>query len=272
MRRWLLSLLLLPFGLMASPERIVAIGGDVTEIVVALGAGPALVARDSTSLRPARVQKLPDVGYLRQLNAEGILAMRPTLVLASQQAQPSYALKQVADSGVAVVTVPAANRLSVIEEKVQTIAAALNRKAQGEALRQRVREDIARLGGPPLSRPALYIMNHGAMAAMAAGRDTAADAALRAAGLPNALAGVRRYQPMTAEGIIASRPALVVIGKQSLDSLGGEAALWALPGLARTPAGQRQRLAVVDEMALLGFGIATPQALLALRQAAERQP
>jgi iron complex transport system substrate-binding protein len=55
----------------------------------ALGAQSSLVARDSTSQWPQAATALPDVGYLRQLNAEGILSMRPTLVLASAQAQPS---------------------------------------------------------------------------------------------------------------------------------------------------------------------------------------
>jgi ABC-type hemin transport system substrate-binding protein len=59
------------------------LGGDVTEIVYALGAASSLVARDSTSQWPQAANALPDVGYLRQLNAEGILSMRPTLVLAS---------------------------------------------------------------------------------------------------------------------------------------------------------------------------------------------
>ncbi len=46
----------------------VALGGDVTEIVYALGAESSLVARDSTSR--AQATNAPDVGYLRQLNAE----------------------------------------------------------------------------------------------------------------------------------------------------------------------------------------------------------
>ena len=49
---------------------IVALGGDVTEIVYALGAESSLVARDSTSQWPQATNALPDVGYLRQLNAE----------------------------------------------------------------------------------------------------------------------------------------------------------------------------------------------------------
>lgn len=94
-----------------------ALGGDVTEIVYALDAQSSLVARDSTSQWPEAATALPDVGYLRQLNAEGILATRPTLVLASAQAQPSLALKQVEQSHVRVVTIPASNDLNVIDEK-----------------------------------------------------------------------------------------------------------------------------------------------------------
>ncbi|MFP3787446.1 ABC transporter substrate-binding protein, partial [Burkholderia sp. SIMBA_024] len=69
--------LALPFTA-AAAERIVSIGGDVTEIAFALGAGDEIIARDSTSLQPEAVKPLPDVGYMRQLNAEGILALKPT--------------------------------------------------------------------------------------------------------------------------------------------------------------------------------------------------
>lgn len=51
MKLWIIGLLVLPFSLFAT-ERVISIGGDVTEIVYALGAQKALVARDSTSLQP----------------------------------------------------------------------------------------------------------------------------------------------------------------------------------------------------------------------------
>ncbi|VFS44792.1 ABC transporter periplasmic protein [Enterobacter cancerogenus] len=94
MKKWLALLGILPWvTFAATPEKIVTLGGDVTEIVYALDAGSSLVARDSTSRWPQAATRLPDVGYLRQLNAEGILSVRPTLVLASAQAQPSLALR-----------------------------------------------------------------------------------------------------------------------------------------------------------------------------------
>ena len=148
MKKLLALIALLPFAALAAPEeRVVALGGDVTEIVYALGVQPSLVARDSTSQWPVAATALPDVGYLRQLNAEGILATRPTLVLASAQAQPSLALKQLEQSNVRVVTIPASNDLNAIDEKVRVIAEATHREA---VYSQSWRDD--RNGGGPANR------------------------------------------------------------------------------------------------------------------------
>ncbi|MFK9880590.1 hemin ABC transporter substrate-binding protein, partial [Klebsiella pneumoniae] len=143
MMRWLLLLIAFPLLSHAAVERLVTLGGDVTEIVYALHVEESLVARDSTSSWPPAAQKLPDVGYLRQLNAEGILALRPQLVLASAQAQPSLVLHKVQASGVKVVNVPGGESLSAIDNKVAVIAEALGKTAAGDALRQQLQQQIA---------------------------------------------------------------------------------------------------------------------------------
>lgn len=271
MKPWLALLIALPL-LTDAAERVVTIGGDVTEIAFALNADAQLVARDSTSLHPAEAAKLPDVGYMRQLNAEGILAMRPDLVLASAQAKPSLALEQVAASNVEVVTIPADNSLSGIADKITAVAKALGKPAKGETLRKQVSDKLASIPVRPLPVKVLFIMNHSGMSAMAAGQQTAADAAIRAAGLQNAMQGFNRYQPLSQEGIIASQPSLILITQDGVKTLGGEENVWLLPGLAHTPAGKHRQLLVVDEMALLGFGLQTPDTLLRLRNKAERVP
>lgn len=268
MKKWLIALLALPFTLMAE-ERVVTLGGDVTEIVYALEAQQNLVARDSTSQRPALATKLPDVGYMRQLNAEGILAMRPTLVIASELAKPSLALQQVEQAGVKVVSVTGEPSLAAIHNKIETVARALNREEQGKALEKKLDAQLAGTARKPLPVKVLFILNHSGMKALAAGTDTAADSAIRSAGLVNAMGNVPRYQPLTQEGMVASAPQLVVIGKDGLKAMGDEESLWQLPGLALTPAGKARRLLVVDEMALLGFGLQTPNAIAKLRKAAE---
>jgi len=269
----LFALFALPLAFTAAAtERIVSIGGDVTQIIYALDAQQALVARDSTSLHPAVVKKLPDVGYMRQLNAEGILALKPTLVIASELAKPTLALQQVAQNGVKVVDVTGRADIAAISEKIATVAATLHREEAGSALQARVKKQLASIPAKPLPVKVLFILAHQGMGTMAAGSETSADAAIKAAGLQNAMASIRRYQPLSQEGVIASAPQLIVATRDGIKTLGGEANLWKLPGIALTPAGQHQQLLVVDDMALLGFGIDTPGAILKLRQAAEALP
>lgn len=245
MRALCLMLLWLPLSLLAADrvvatdrivanDRIVTIGGDVTQIVFALQAGDRVVARDSTSLHPEAVTALPNVGYMRQLSAEGILSMRPTLVLASALAQPSTVLDQVAGRGVRVVTVPEPQMVDGISAKIQAIAGALDVASRGEALVQQVKQQLAAVPPQLASARMLFILSHSGMGAMAAGQSTAADAAFRAAGLQNAMQGFNRYQPLSQEGVVASQPDWVVITSDGAKCLGGDAAIWQLPGLALT--------------------------------------
>jgi iron complex transport system substrate-binding protein len=266
MKKWFALLSALPLvTFAATPEKVVTLGGDVTEIVYALGAQSSLVARDSTSQWPQAANDLPDVGYLRQLNAEGIYPCARRWCWQVRR-HSLLALKQVEQSHVKVVTVPGSNDLSVIDEKVRVIAQATHQQAQGEILRGKLRQELAALPTTPLNKRVLFILNHGGMTAMAAGQQTGADAAIRAAGLQNAMQGFTRYQPLSQEGVIASQPDLVVISQDGVKALGGEENLWKLPGLAQTPAGRHKEVLAIDDMALLGFSVRTPQAIQQLRQ------
>ncbi|ADP12485.1 Hemin-binding periplasmic protein [Erwinia sp. Ejp617] len=273
MKASLLTLLtlLLTFSVTAT-ERIISIGGDVTQIIYALDAQQDLVARDSTSLHPAVVQKLPDVGYMRQLNAEGILALKPTLVIASELAKPALALRQLEQNGVQVVTITGQPSIAAITEKIGSIATVLHREAAGQRLQGKITSQLNSLTTEPLPVKVLFIVTHQGMTPLGAGSGTAADAAIRAAGLQNAMAAIQRYQPLSQEGLIASAPQLIVATTDGIRTLGGAENLWKLPGIALTPAGQAQQLLIVDDMALMGFGIDTPAAIGQLRQAAEALP
>lgn len=262
----------LAFPLVATAaERIISIGGDVTEITFALGMGPEVVARDSTSQNPAAVQELPDVGYMRQLNAEGILALKPTLVLATELAEPALVLKQLEESGVKVVRIPGDSTVQAVTEKITVIADALNRGDQGAKLAEHYQQQLAAVPNSPLPVKVLFVMSHGGIAPMAAGQHTAADAIIRAAGLNNSMQGFSRYRPLSQEGVIASAPDLLLVTTDGVRTIGGLERLWQLPGIALTPAGKNHRVLVVDDMALLGFGLETPKALSLLRNAAEQK-
>ncbi|WP_342221901.1 heme/hemin ABC transporter substrate-binding protein [Candidatus Fukatsuia endosymbiont of Tuberolachnus salignus] len=275
MKTWLLSfiLALLLFNITTvgiAKERIVTIGGDVSEISYALGVGEKIVGRDSTSLQPSAIRALPDIGYMRQINAEGILAMKPTLVLSSALAEPSLVLQQIADSGVEVVSIPGDATLDTVPKKIAAIAAAIDQFDKGLQLTQTYRQKIAAIDNHPLAVHVLCIMSHGGNSPLAAGQHTAADAMIRAAGAKNAMQGFNRYQPLSQEGAIASAPDLLLVTTDGVKSLGGVDKIWQLPGIALTPAGKHRRILVLDDMALLGFGLQTPDVLGQLRHAAEQ--
>src|SRR5690606_20289178 len=85
------------FSAEAVPEisganRVVAVGGSITEIVYALGEEKRLAGRDSTSVYPPEALQLPDVGYMRQLSPEGVLSVSPDAILMLEGSGPPSAL------------------------------------------------------------------------------------------------------------------------------------------------------------------------------------
>jgi iron complex transport system substrate-binding protein len=266
MRGLLVALLLLAgSAAQADDGRVVAVGGSVTEIVFALGEEARLLAVDSTSLYPAATQELPNVGYMRQLSAEPILALGPDLVLAIADSGPAAALQQIRDAGVPVVTVPDDYTPEGVLEKIDIVAAALGVEAKGRALRAEVAAELAAVKaafGDVAARPRvlfLLTISQG-RTTVAAGRKTSAEGIIALAGGVNAVDGFESYKPLSPEAAVAAAPEVLLIGARSLDLLGGMAGLLAIPEVALTPAAQNKRVVVMDTLLLLGFGPRTAEA------------
>jgi iron complex transport system substrate-binding protein len=240
----------------AAKRRIVSVGGAVTETVFALGAGADVIAVDSSSVAPSDVvSKLPQVGYQRTLAAEPIAALEPTLVLATDEAGPPAALTQLRDLGLRLVTIESGYTVEAARARIQDIAAALG--ADPTAVLATFDRDVAAaraLADQPHRRvKAISVYARGAGAVMAGGTDTASGAMLALAGADNAI-DVTGYAPLTSEALVAAAPEVIVIPTRGLAALGGEAALWGLPGMAETPAGRDRKLVAIDDLLLLGFG------------------
>ncbi|ANK82515.1 MAG: hypothetical protein TEF_18245 [Rhizobiales bacterium NRL2] len=255
----------------AEPRRIVSAGGSVTEIIHALGAGDRLVGVDSTSFHPPEVRNLPDVGYLRALSAEPVLSLFPDMVLAEADAGPPEALTQLRAAGVEVVTAPDEPDIAGVAAKIDAVAAALGREAAGEALKSdmlarwgEVREAVATTGERPR---VLFVLSTGSGAPLVAGLETSAAGIIEMAGGENAIRDFTNFRPLTPEAGVALAPDVILVTRRTVDMLGGEAALLALPGLAATPAAESGRVVAMDGLLLLGFGPRTPEAAARLARA-----
>ncbi len=252
-------------------ERIVSIGGAVTEIVHALGALDQVVAVDTTSTWPEEAEALPDVGYMRRLSPEPVLALEPTLVLAVEDAGPPSALDQLKAAGARVVTIADDPSPEGVVAKVRAVAAALGRQAAGEALVARLDDEFAALREAVAALPdrprVLFLLSVGRGAPLVAGRETSAAGIIALAGGRNAVEGFTDFKPLTPEAAITAAPDIILVPERSVPLLGGPEAILARPELAATPAGRAGRLLAMDAQLLLGFGPRTPDAIRRLAAA-----
>ncbi|MEO8277655.1 MAG: hemin ABC transporter substrate-binding protein [Thermoanaerobaculia bacterium] len=242
----------------AGAARIVTLGSATTEIAFGLGAGAELVGVDSSSLYPEAATRLPQIGYQRQISAEGVLSLAPTLVIATDESGPPAALEQLASAGVRVFMTQSPRNGDEAAQRIVDIGNALGRpdaaRRLAEALRQEMVE-VARLVATfPVHPRVLFIYARAGGAPTVAGRNTAADAMLRMAGAVNASDDFEGYKALTPEAAVAANPEILLLVTRGLESLGGEAALWRLPGLRLTSAGKAHRLVVVDDLEFLSFG------------------
>jgi iron complex transport system substrate-binding protein len=253
-----------------SAQRIVTLGPDVSEIAFALGVGDAIVGLDRSSKYPAATASKPDLGYRRKLSAEGLLALRPDLIVAAEDIGPPEVVDILKTLSIPVVFVPEDNSLAGIGRKIDLIAATLDRVAEGEALARRVSADFeaaAKLAEavPPEARRKVMFF-HGLLRLTAAGKDTSADSIIGYAGGINPFDGIRGYKAVSEEVLLDMAPDTILLMS---DGKGGPTPeeVFSVPALATSPAAKNRSLIVLDGAYMLGFGPRTAGAIRELAQA-----
>lgn len=246
-------------GAEGKEERIVTLGFDVTELVFALGAGDRVVGVDSSSGHPAEVERLPKVGYYRKVAAEGILSLRPSLVVASALAGPPAAIEQLRTAGVRVVTVDEVSDLESARKRIGTVAEAIGRAEAGKALLAHLDREVAEataLGQKvkPASPRVLFLFSPTPSVLNVGGKATVASEVIAMAGGKLAVDSFQGYRPISTEALVAAKPDVLLVTERTLASLGGPDKVWSVPGLALTPAGKARKMVVLEDTLLLGMG------------------
>ncbi len=254
----------------ADVSRIVPLSGDIAEIIWALGLGRNIVGVDLSAVYPEELLALPKIGVERNLNAEGILAVEPTIVIGKEAAGPPPVLEQVKGAGVPVVIIADPQTIDGPVEKINAVAEALGVPEAGAALAASTQasiDDAIALTEGVAERPTaivLYLQQGGIQ--LVAGGGTVAAAMLEAAGAIDAAApaGIMGYQPVTAEALVAAAPEIIVTQALGAQSVGGIDGILAIPGVAETPAAQNGRIYIYDDELLLGMTPRTGEQLLAM--------
>ena len=254
------------------PQRWVSAGGSLSEWVSALGGESKLVGVDTTSQHPQTLKALPSIGYQRSLSAEGILSLRPDILIGTEEMGPPPVLAQVKAAKVQVELFSAQPDLPTLEKNVSHLGQLLGAEKQAaqllktyqqqlDAQKTRVTDAQSKQEAPGV----LLLLGHAGGKPLIAGKDTAADWLLEQAGGRN-LATHTGYKPFSVESLASLDPEVLVFSDRALT---GEAAKTALfkenPILNSSRAAKAGRVLELDPTLLVGgLGPRLPAALKTL--------
>ena len=244
---------------------VISIGGDITEIVYALGKIDQVIGRDTTSFYPESVTSLPDVGYVRQLGAEGLLSLSPDLIIASSETGPPEVVEQIRQTNIPFVLTEGGFNLAGLLQRIDTIGKTLDAETEAKRLSQsiiaKMQKIDKKLAAVSRKPKVLFLMSASDGSPMAAGKDTAADAIINLAKGENIFKNQSGYKAYSYEALADARPDVIMMMEHSLASLGGIETIQAHPALGMTPAARSGNILSIDGLFLLGFGPRLPEAI-----------
>ncbi|MEZ9058957.1 hemin ABC transporter substrate-binding protein [Vibrio pelagius] len=243
--------------------RIISAGSAVTELVLALGAENQLVAIDVTSRFP-QSDKLPKIGYHRNLSAEGLIALQPTTLIGSDEMGPDTAISQLKSAGVDVEIVNTEASVEGLLKRIDQIAKITHTQENATSVKEEVSKKIAALKANQVpqneAKKVLFLLIHEGRPANVAGSETSPNAIIELAGGINPAAeSLTSYKPLSMESMVEMQPDVILVSGRSYQKMGGaDAILKSLPMLAATPAGMNKQIITVNGSALVGgLGLAS---------------
>lgn len=245
-------------------ERIVSLGGDATEILYALGLQDHIVAIDSTSIEPPEALKSkPNIGYMRQLSAEGVLSTGATIIVANAQAGPPEVVAALKSANLKYLALPGNESSHNIAEKVRVVGEAFGVTKQASELAGRIDDGLRALAArrQTITPPAkvIFVLGVSNGRATIGGKGTTADTMIELAGGINAAAGLNGYKSLTDEALLALTPDVVLTMRRE-GATDSATLIGSLPGYKQSPAGKQGRLIEMDAGYLLAFGPRTHEA------------
>ena len=251
-----------------SGPRVVCVSKQINEFMYDIHAESVLVARDLTSIYPAAITKLPSVGYHRALSAEGIISMRPTMLLTDGNLGPDAVVTQVKKVGIPVLVLAPGSTADSAQLLMQRLGHEFHHEAQADSIvtawnaemSDALRDSARWTSEHP---PRVLVMHFGQIANdyLALKRGTTADQLIRWAGGVNAIDSTGGMLRLTPELIAKAAPDIIVATDVGFDRVGSAEKFAALPGVSLTPAARAGKVYRIDEGELMYFSPRTPAVL-----------
>jgi iron complex transport system substrate-binding protein len=259
----------------AAKPRIVCIGQALNEMIFALGAQQDLVGVDLSSTYPPEIKKVTSIGYHRALSAEGILSLKPTLIIHDNNIGPDNVVRQLRELEIPMKTFTAKNdSIEGAKSLLREMGAFFHREQRAEELCSKIDRDMSAASKSVAQykdHPRIAVIHFGRASNvyLVVGNGGGGDAST--AGKMVELAGGRMaveqhgMQQMTSPEIVAkSNPDVILMTEYGFDRLGSAEAAKTLPGVAETDAARHNRIYRIPEHQLMYFGPNTGENLIEL--------
>jgi len=261
---------LLTCELASNPSRITVAGGSITEILYFLNEEDKIIAIDVTSNYPKDVKKYPSIGYVRNLSAEGILSLNPTLIIGEDDMGPQNVINQINRTGVEINILTEKHSSEGIIEKIQCIGEIIGRKDKAnhlikhKILPKKIELDELSQLLKDLDIKVMFILNMDSGSPIVGGRETSADGFIEMMGVKNAFNSFEGWKPVGIESIIKASPDYILISNRGAHSFGNIEMLNNHHAIKHTPAAKNNNIIALDGMEMLGFGPRTINTALKL--------
>lgn len=255
------------------PVRIVSLDGTVSEILCELGLQSHLIGVDVTSTYPESLKNLPKVGHNRSISAEGVISLKPTLVLTTQNAgtKPEV-IDQIKAAGIKVISFQQEYSVAGAKKLIQDVATTCQVGSKAKVIIKKLDADLAQVRKAANSPKVLFIYARGTGTMMVSGRGTQVAKMIELAGGVNATPDFENYKPLTAEALVTANPDVILLFDSGLTSLGGVDGLSKVQGVAQTNAGKNGWIIDMDGHLLSGFSPRLGKALQELAQKLTLKP
>ena len=251
--------------------RIVCVSKHLTEMVFALGKGINIVACDLTSTYPDSAKLLTTVGYHRALNPEGIVSMKPDLVIHSNDIGPATVVPQLEKLGLQMKTFGAANTFDSAKLVLLELGKFFGAEQKADSLIAKMDRDmmhVREIRDKIVDTPTVMIIHYGQANNnffVMSGRNGAGDRMIKSAGGKSAMYDAKGARQLSAEAIAAANPDIIIATNFGFDKMGGTTDKFkSVPGVALTNAAKNNRIYRFEEHDLVYFGPRTGENVLKL--------
>lgn len=238
---------------------IVVAGGSITEIIYFLNLQNKLVGVDVTSNYPLNAKKLPSIGYIRNLSIEGLLSLKPNLILAEESIGPPIILKQLNKTSVEFRMIKNNYTIDGINEKFLCISKILDIEIKNNINYKKFSNNVKKLksfvkNNNKEKKDILLILMMKGTSPIIAGKNTSGHGFIKMIGQNNSMGKVSGWKPVSSEQILIANPNYIIVTKRALKDFTSVEKFLKLPGISSTKAAKNKNVFIKDGMSLLGYG------------------